>query len=283
MNSLPHAFLNGHYVPIDEARISPLDRGFLFGDAIYEVIPLYNGNPFLLDAHLKRMERSLEALKIEPPMTQGEWTDVVNALSTLNGGGDLAIYLQVSRGTGTGRDHVIPEGLQPTVFAMASELPRRDYSLGISAITLPDNRWGRCDIKATALLANVLTLHTAREADATEAILLWDGEVTEGSTSSVIIVEAGRLYRRPNGNEILPGTTTEFIVELARQEGIDCFDEPISEERLRGSDEIWLTAAMKGLAPVVRLDGDPVGAGQPGPLWRKVSAAFEASRRGGPE
>ena len=280
MNALPYAFLNGEYLPIEEARISPLDRGFLFGDAVYEVVPVYAGKAFLLDAHIARMERSLSALQIASPMTRSEWTEIVNRLVEKNNCNDVAIYLQVSRGADKGRDHRIPKGIEPTVFGMASQLPERDYSAGVEAITRPDNRWGRCDIKATALLANVLTRQEAQESGAAETILLWDGQVTEGATSSVIVIEQGILSRRPNGTEILPGTTTEFVVDIARQQGIECREEPISESRLRNADEIWLTAATRGLAPVVRLDGIPVGNGEPGPLWRKISVIFDAQRRG---
>ena len=280
MNALPYAFLNGEFLPIEEARISPLDRGFLFGDAVYEVVPVYAGKPFLLDAHIERMERSLDALQIASPMTRAEWTDIVNKLAEKNERDDVAIYLQVSRGADKGRDHRIPKDLEPTVFGMASELAARDYSAGVDAITRPDNRWGRCDIKATALLANVLTRQEAQDAGAAETILVWDGQITEGATSSVIVIEQGILYRRPNGTEILPGTTTAFVVDIARQQGVDCREEPISLDRLRGADEIWITAATRGLAPVVRLDGKPVGSGEPGPLWRKISAIFDAQRRG---
>ncbi len=149
---------------------------------------------------------------------------------------------------------------------------------GVSAITLADNRWGRCDIKATALLANVLARQSASEAGANDAIFIRDGEVTEGATSSVIVVEDGTLVKRPNGDEVLPGTTTEFVIKLASAAGLECREERISEKRLRGADEIWLTSAMRGIAPVVSLDGEPVGDGQPGSVWRQVSALFEAQK-----
>lgn len=278
MNALPNAYLNGEFLPLTKAWISPLDRGFLFGDAAYEVVPVYDGKPFLLDAHLARLERSLRSLHIDGPMTLQQWRTVVHQLTANNGAGDLAVYLQVTRGADEGRDHRIPRGLTPTVFAMASELPRHDYSSGLHAITRSDNRWERCDIKSTALLANVLARHEALEAGADDAILLRDGAVTEAASSSVLIVEQGKLYRRPNGNEILPGTTTDFVVELAREAGLHCHDERISEQRLRRADEIWLTAATKGLAPVVTLDGAAVGDGTPGPIWRQVATMFEARR-----
>ena len=186
----------------------------------------------------------------------------------------------MTRGADSGRDHAFPDGIHPTVFAMSSPAASRRPDAGIKAITLPDNRWGRCDIKATALLANVLARQAASEAGAADAILIWNGEVTEGAASSVIIIEHGSLIRRPNGHEILPGTTMEYVVELAQSAGLNCEKEPISEHRLRNADEIWLASAMKGIAPVTELDGRPVGDGQPGPVWRQIAALLEAKQHG---
>lgn len=269
------AYLNGEYQATDEIRVSPLDRGFLFGDAVYEVVPVHDGRPLLIDAHIGRLDRSLEALRIENPHSDAEWRTLVSELTTRNGGGDLAVYIQVTRGTDSGRDHTFPDGVEPTVFAMATHLERQDHSAGVSAITLPDNRWGRCDIKATALLANVLARQAARDDGATDAILLWNGEITEGAVSSVLIVENGEIVRRPHGNEVLPGTTTDFVVDVAREAGFLVREEIVSEQRLRDADEIWLTGATKGIAPVVELDGRPVGSGEAGPVWHSVSNAFE--------
>jgi len=278
--ALATAYLNGEFLPIEQASISPLDRGFLFGDAVYEVIPVYAGVPFLLDAHLRRLDRSLKELQITNPLAATDWGAILADLTNQNGGGDLAIYIQVSRGADAGRDHVFPEETTPTVFAMASTLNKRDFSAGINAVTLPDNRWGRCDIKATALLANVLARQKAREAGAPDAILIWNGEVTEGAASSVIIVENGGLVRRPHGSAVLPGTTTDHVVALARQAGLSYGEETISETRLRAADEIWLTGAIIGIAPVVRLDDQPIGNGTPGPVWRQLVELYEASKHG---
>lgn len=277
--TLATAYLNGEFQPIGEVRISPLDRGFLFGDAVYEVVPVNDGRPLLIDAHIGRLTRSLQELKIDNPYSDGRWRELVAELTKRNGGGDLAVYIQVTRGTDAGRDHAFPDDVTPTVFAMATEFSRYDYTQGVSAITLPDQRWGRCDIKATALLANVLARQTAREAGAADAILLWNGEVTEGAVSSVLIVEGEDIVRRPHGNEVLPGTTTDFVVTVAREAGRVCREEVISEERLRTADEIWLTGATKGIAPVVRLDEQPVGTGSPGPIWQSVSEQFERRLR----
>jgi D-alanine transaminase len=273
--TLATAFLDGEFQPTEAVRISPLDRGFLFGDVVYEVVPVHGGQPLLIDAHVGRLGRSLEALRIDNPHSETQWRALIAAMIARNGSGDLAVYIQVSRGTDTGRDHTFPVDVAPTVFMMATALVNHDYTKGVSAITLPDNRWGRCDIKATALLANVLARQTAWEAGATDAILLWNGEVTEGSVSSVLIVENGALARRPHGNEVLPGTTTDFVVDVARENGIVCHEGTITEARLRAADEIWLTGATKGIAPVVKLDGEAVGSGSPGPLWRQVVQQYE--------
>lgn len=280
---LPIAWFNGNFMPLADVRVSPLDRAFLFGDAVYEVIPVYAGESFLLDAHLDRLERSLGEVHIRNPHDRAGWIDLVTGLVQRNGGGNLAVYLQVSRGADVSRDHFFPgEHVQPTVFGMVTPISQQQSGeQGIQAITRPDQRWGRCDIKSTALLANVLAREEARAAGAGEAILVRDGQLTEGSASSVIIVEAGTLVRRPAGPEVLPGTTTDAVFTIARQCGLACRDEPISEERLRCADEIWIAAATRSIAPVVELDGRPVGSGRPGPVWRMVAAAFDASKPGG--
>jgi D-alanine transaminase len=280
---LPIAWFNGKFMPLADVRVSPLDRAFLYGDAVYEVIPVYGGESFLLDAHLDRLERSLGEVRIRNPHDRSEWVALITGLVQRNGGGNVAVYLQVSRGADVGRDHAFPgDRVRPTVFGMVTPIsePHPDRH-GIRAITRPDQRWGRCDIKSTALLANVLARQAAHEAGAGEAILIRDGQLSEGSASSVIIVEAGALVRRPAGPDVLPGTTTDAVFAMARQCGFGCRDEPISEDRLRRADEVWVAAATRGIAPVVLLDGRPVGSGQPGPVWQKVAAAFEASKPGG--
>jgi D-alanine transaminase len=277
--TLEVAYLNGSFLPIGEARVSPLDRGFLFGDAVYEVIPVYEGRPFLLDAHLRRLNRILNELRIADPYSTAHWLTVIDSLIKKNMGGDLAIYIQVTRGADSGRDHMFPDQVAPTVFGMASALATPDFSAGVSAITRADNRWHRCDIKATALLANVLSHQQAREAGAADTILIWDDEVTEGASSSVIIVENGELVRRPHGREVLPGTTTDHVIALASAAGLACRQERISTSRLHNADEIWLTSATKRIAPVVRLDDQPIGAGKPGPIWQQLIKLYEASKR----
>lgn len=274
---LPWAWFDGGFRPLADVRISPLDRGFLFGDSVYEVIPVFGGRVFLADAHLDRLERSLAALRIRNPHARGAWHDIVSGLAGRNGGGSLAVYLQVTRGADAGRDHAFPDaGLAPTVFGMATPVadPHPDRH-GVRAITRPDERWDLCEIKATALLANVLARQAAREAGAGEALLLRDGLLTEASASSVLVVEDGTVLRPPPAPAILPGTTSDAVLAILAALGIPQRDEPVSEARLRAADEIWIAAATRGVVPVIELDGRPVGSGQPGRVWARVAAAFE--------
>jgi len=269
------ASLNSEFLPLAEVRISPLDRGFLFGDAVYEVIPVYGGAPLLLDAHVARLNRSLGAIDIRNPHSDDEWRQFLTELIERNGGGTMAIYVQVSRGAEASRDHVYLQNIRPTVFAMAAEIDAHDYADGVKAITRPDERWDRCDIKTTSLLANILARQKAVEAGAIEAILIDNGHVTEGGASSVIIVENRTLVRRPHGTEVLPGTTTDHVVALAGEAGYACREELVTLERLLAADEVWLTSATKGIAPVVRVDEQIIGSGRPGPVWTAVYQLYE--------
>lgn len=282
--TLPIAWLNGEFLPLAEARISPLDRGFLFADAVYEVIGVYDGRPLLLDAHLQRLAHSLRELQIPPPHDRAGWRAIVTGLVERNGGSsghsDIGIYLQVSRGVDTGRSHTYPQGLAPTVFAMASALAPVDLDTpGVRAMTAADSRWARCDIKSTALLANVLLRQAASEAGADECIMLRDGLITEGSSSSVLVLEDRTLLSRPNGSDILPGTTIALIREVAAAAGIGYREEAISLARLLAADEVWLSAALRGVAPVTHVDGQPIGTGRAGPVWRVVAEAYERRKR----
>lgn len=278
--ALPVAYLNGAFLPIGEARVSPLDRGFLFADAVYESIAVYGGRPLLLDEHLARLARNLSELQIASPLAPAAWRGLVGELVDRNGGGDVGIYIQVTRGADTGRNQLFPQDVAATVFAMASPLAPLDLAAaGVRAVTGADLRWSRCDIKTTALLPNVLQRQAASVAGAGEMIMLRDGFVTEGSSSSVVLVERQMLCSRPGGNEVLPGTTIRLIRELAAGLGFGYREEPISEGRLRKADEIWLTAALRGVAPVTHLDGQPVGNGAPGPVWLAVAKAYELRKR----
>ncbi len=273
------AWLDGRYLSIAEARISPLDRGFLFADAVYEVLPVYGGRVFLLEPHLERLERSLAALRIASPQDRAQWRRVIGGLVARNGGGDLLVYLQVSRGAEHGRSHV-PRGSTPTVFAFASRTPPPPAAPppGIAAITAADTRWARCDIKSTALLANILLKWQAEEAGAAEALLLRDGHLTEGSSSSVHVVTGGVLHSPPLSPEVLPGTTRELLLELARRADNESRIGEVPESMLRGADEIIVASAGGGIRAVTRLDGEPVGQGEPGLVYRRIFAALVESR-----
>ena len=276
---LPTCYLNGNLLPLREAQVSVLDRSFLFGDGVYEVIAARAGNPRRLAANLARLSHSLQQLRIRNPFTDQQWTDIVMRLIRANGGGDVYIYLQVSRGAEYGRNHAPLPQIEPTVFGFCSPLPlptAEQLEQGVACITAADPRWARCDIKSVALLANVLLRQQAVEAGAGEIILLRDGNLTEASASSVEIVIDGELRAPPNSPRLLPGTTRGLIEELADRHGITRRVTEVSEAQLRAADEIWLTAATRGVIAVTTLDGRPVGRGRPGPLWRRMHALIES-------
>ena len=279
---LPLCYLNGEYLPLAQARISPLDRGFLYGDGAYEVLPVYGGRPFRLEAHCARLTRSLGELRMADPYSRSQWCDVFETLIERNRGGDQYIYWQVSRGAERGRNHAPLPDIQRTVFAFCAPLPGTAPSVlekGVACITAEDTRWARCDIKSVALLANVLLRQLAVDADAAETILLRNGELTEASASSVHVVTGGELRSPPNSRKILPGTTRGVVEELAARIGIPYRVAPVSEGELRGAAEIWIAAATREVQPVATLDGRAVGSGRPGPLWRRVYDEFQRWKR----
>jgi D-alanine transaminase len=279
---LPLAWLDGRLLPLAEARISPLDRGFLFGDGAYEVLPVYGGRAYRFDAHMARLDRSLAAIRMPPPLDRAGWLAAFGRLVHGNGGGDLLLYVQVTRGVEPERNHVPQSGTRPTVFACAQALPLIPAAAienGVSAVTAEDIRWARCDIKSTSLLGNVMLRWLAADAGATEAILLRDGALTEGSASSVHVVRAGRILTPPQTNAILPGTTRGVIFELAEREGIPSERRPVPGAELRSADEVMIASAGGGIRAIATLDGQPVGRGAPGPVYRKIYAAFKATQR----
>ena len=268
------AYLNGEFQPLEDTRISPLDRGFLFADGIYEVIPVYAGRLFRPDAHLDRLERSLASIRIEDPLGRAGWNALLDGIIERNGGGHQAVYLQVTRGVAA-REHGFPGNVAPTVFAMTRILDGDPQILPIDAVTRPDIRWTRCDIKSVALLPNVLMRQEAADASAAEAILIRDGLVTEGTATNVFVVQGNAVSTPPDSPHILGGITRELLKELMNGAGIECRDEPVTETALRAAREIWLSSSTKEVTPVVRLDGKPVGAGVPGPLWERIHGLFQ--------
>jgi D-alanine transaminase len=276
---LPTCYLNGSLMPLREARVSALDRSFLFGDGVYEVIPARAGQARGLAANLARLSNSLHQLRIRNPLSEQQWTGIVQQLISANGGGDLYVYLQVSRGAEYGRNHAPLPDIEPTVFGFCAPLPLPTTQVlehGVACITALDTRWARCDIKSVALLANVLLRQQAVEAGASEVILLRDGNLTEASASSVEVIVDGEIRTPPNSPRLLPGTTRSLIEELADRHGIPRRVTAVTEAQLRAADEVWLTAATRGVIAVTTLDGKPVGDGKPGPLWRRMHQLIEA-------
>jgi D-alanine transaminase len=275
---LPQAFLNGEFVPLREARISPLDRGFLYADGVYEVLPVFSGRPFRFGPHFARLARSLSEIRMREPYDLDGWRAICAELITRNGGGDQYIYLQVSRGAEFGRNHAPLPDIEPSVFAFCAPLPRPDaaqLARGSSCITAEDTRWARCDIKSVSLLANVLLRQLAVDAGAAETILLRDGWMMEASASTVHVVVGGEVLTPPNSQRILPGTTRSVVEELLLELGIPHRSTPVAEATLRAADEVWLAAATRDVTAVTRLDGQPIGAGVPGPLWQRVHRGFQ--------
>jgi len=270
-------YLNGEFLPLEEARIPVMDRGFLFGDSIYEVIPAYSGRLFRLPHHLQRLTDSLNAIRMQNPLSAEQWHSMLESLVKQNPGQDQSVYLQVSRGAAVARDHAIPEGISPTVFAMSTPFSPIDPKMidaGIQAITLDDIRWRLCNIKATTLLANVLLRQQAKDKLAIEAILIRDGQATEGAASNLFIVTNGKIITPPKSHYLLPGITRDLVLELALKHDLSFQERSITEIELKGADEVWLTSSTKEIMPVTLLNGQPVGNGEPGPIFREMSGLY---------
>ena len=275
------AYLNGEFLPLGEARIPVLDRGFIFGDGVYEVIPVYSRRPFRLPEHLRRLQHSLDAIRLGNPMTDPEWTRLVHELVARHAGEDQSIYLQVTRGVAK-RDHAFPSGARPTVFMMSSPLvtpAREQVEKGVPCITATDFRWLKCDVKSVSLLANCLLRQAAADAGAVEVVLFRDGYLTEASASNVFVVRNGALLAPPKNHLILPGITYDVVLELAAAQGIAVELRPVPEQEVRSADELWVTSSSKEVLAVATLDGKAVGGGRPGPMFRTVHQAFQDFKR----
>lgn len=271
-------YLNGQFLPLAEAGVSPLDRGFLFGDGGYEVIPVYSRRPFRIDDHLGRLQSTLDGIGLANPLAVDVWTALVQRLISDAPWDDQSIYLQVTRGADDRREHAFPPpGVPATVFAFASPLlppSATQRASGVSAITLPDLRWSRCDLKVISLLANVLARQQAVEQGCAEALLIRDGFLKEGAASNIFVVKDGVLYAPPKTRLMLPGITYDVILELAAQHHQPVMIGEIAEEALRLADEIWMTSSTKEVLAITTLDGQPVGngptAGLPGPVGERM-------------
>jgi len=274
----PTCYLNGQFLPLEEARISPLDRGFLFGDGAYEVMPVYAGRPFRFAAHTSRLTRSLTEIRMEDPHTLDEWRGIFTKLLEPNGKVDQYIYWQVTRGAEKERNHAPLPNIPRTVFAFVAPFPKASAAAvanGVSCVSAHDTRWARCDIKSTSLLANVLLRQLSVDANASETILLRDGLLTEASASAVHVVIDGEIRTPPNSSLILPGTTRGAVEKMAERLGIPHRSVNVTEAEMRSAEEIWLSASVREMSAVTLLDGRRVGDGLVGPLYRRVRAAFE--------
>ncbi len=273
-------YLNGSFIPLEEAKVSVLDRGFTFADGVYEVVPIFSGQVFRLSEHLKRLQNSLAAISLSLDYDEEKWQSLTGELLNLNKvTEDSSIYIQVTRGTGE-RNHLYQSDFTPTVFMMCKPLPATDFSLGISAILHEDIRWKYCHIKAVALLPNVLLKQYAKEKDGShEAILSRDGYITEGAASNVFIVWDNTVMTPPKDGRLLPGITRDLVVELIGESDYQCLEASVTEAQLLQADEIWLTSSTMGIAPVVKLDGQPVSNGESGPVWRDINDIYQAFKR----
>ena len=266
-------YLNGDFIPSDEAKISVMDRGFLFGDGVYEVIPVYNGQLFRLEQHLQRLTYCLNRIHLDVGWSKNQWQQMMQQLVDENGNGNLALYLQVTRGYAEKRLHTFPKKTNPTIFSMVTKLPSPNNIEDIKpckAICMADIRWKNCDIKSISLLGNVLLAQQAHECDDDEAILINNGIATEGSISNLFIVESGKIITSKKDHRILGGITRELVIELLESHGNTVYQEDIPVARLKKASEIWLTSSTKEIRPVVELDGEKVGEGKAGEVWKQA-------------
>ena len=274
-------YLNGQLLPREQACLPITDRGLLFGDSVYEVIPVFSGAAFCLQQHLDRLQRSLDAIGLPNPLSRSAWLEAIASLYQPGEASDLAIYVQVTRGAYPTRAHRIPQETNPNVIAFASPLPARDpdsANRGLRAITQADIRWHRCDIKSTNLLPNVLAQSEAQHQQAEDVIFIRDGRAMEGTSSNLFIVLDGLLLTPPKSGEILPGITRELVLDLARDAGIAHAEAAIDETELERAEEIWLTSSTREIVSVVQLNGKPVGEGKPGPHWQRMDQLYQAAK-----
>lgn len=275
-------YLNGEFKSIADAHVSVLDRGFLFGDGVYEVIPSYGGNLLRVEQHLQRLQDSLDGIRLQNPLSDSQWRSILDQLIDKNEAEDQSLYLQVTRGVAAQRHHNFPDKVQATVFVMSNALPAMQRSVaeqGIVAVTLDDIRWHACHIKSTALLANTLLKQQATDKGADEAILIRDGYATEGSASNVFIVLDGVIMTAPTSPLLLPGITRDLVIELARAHELSLQVRDITEAELQAANEIWITSSTREVLPVLKLDNNLVGKGIAGPIWHRMIDIFQAYKQ----
>lgn len=267
-------FLNGEFVSESQAVIPVLDRGFIFGDGVYEVIPVFDGVAFRCEQHIERLKSSLESVRIASPFPADKWQDVIGQVVRRNGGGFQSIYIQVTRGVAR-RDHVLTERVEPTVLVMSTPMARDYQPAPVTAVTLRDIRWERCNIKSISLLPNVLLRQQATDAGAYEAILIRDGYLTEGAASNVFVVIGGVICTPPLGPYLLPGITRDLVLELCDRHRMRYQVRQISEKELQGAEEIWLTSSSREILPVVALNGIALGDGKVGANWSRILGYYK--------
>lgn len=278
-------YLNGRYLPIEEATVSVLDRGFMLGDGVYELIPVFARKPFRLDEHLRRLQHSLDGIRLPNPMQEADWRAVIARMIELQPADNQSVYLQITRGAAP-RDHAFPKNTPPTVLVISNAMNPPDavqMEHGICAVSSGDIRWGRCDLKTLNLLPNVLAKQKAIEAGCVECILFWrdahDSILTEGAASNIFVVKAGVLLAPVKDHRVLPGVTYDLVLELAAANGIPFEVRDIHEAEVRTADELWLTSSGREVQAIVQLDGLPVGNGKPGTLYRRMISLYQRYKR----
>jgi D-alanine transaminase len=273
-------YLNGQFLPIGEARISVLDRGFIYGDGVYELVPVYQREPYRLRQHLARLQRSLDGIRLANPHRDEQWEAIIRELIARQPFDDQGVYLQVTRGAAK-RDHAFPPDAVPTVFMMSNPLPvlaREQIECGVPVVTAADERWLHCDLKTISLLGNVLARQLAVDRGAVETVLFRDGYLTEASASNVLIVRNSGIVAPPKDNLILPGITYDATLELAREERLPFEIRPVTKAEALAADEMWLSSSTKEVLAVTTLDGKPFAGGKPGPVYREMYRLFQESK-----
>jgi D-alanine transaminase len=273
-------YLNGKFLPLDEAKISVLDRGFIYGDGVYELVPVYYRQPYRLRPHLIRLQHSLDGIRLANPHRDADWEAIIHELIAMQPFDDQGVYLQVTRGAAK-RDHAFPPNAIPTVFMMSNPLPmlsRQQIEGGVAVVTAADERWLRCDLKTISLLGNVLARQLAVDRGAVETVMFRDGYLSEASASNVLIVKGGTIVAPPKDNRILPGITYDAALELAGGGGLPFVIRPVTKEEALAADEMWLSSSTKEVLAVTTLDGRPFSGGKPGPVYRRMYELFQASK-----
>ena len=280
MSASPTVYLNGEFLPASEAKISVLDRGFIYGDGVYEVVPVYARQPFRLAQHLRRLQNSMDGIRLANPMSDAQWSEVIGAMIARQPFADQAVYFQVTRGVAK-RDHAFPVGVAPTVFMMSNPLPlpsAEQVKRGVAVVTADDNRWMRCDLKTTSLLGNVLMRQLAADSGAVETVMFRDGWLTEASASNVLAVIDGVIVAPPTDNRILPGITYDATLDFARSAGLRFDVRPVARAEALAAQELWLSSSTKEVLAITTVDGKPFAGGAPGPLFRRMWDVFQSHK-----